>query len=86
MGYMRHKNASLPTSYCLDLLRLLASGQKDNISLSVVDVIVFDIEQLIYSIFLKSTELDEQSDGSRKRLLDYKVLLPWHLGKSDGVA
>lgn len=66
--------------------RLLASCQENNIALRVVDIVVLNIEQLIYSIFLKSTEFNKQPDRTCKCLFNDKVLLPRHLRKLDHVA
>lgn len=77
---------STPTSYGLDLPRLFASSQEDNVSLRIIDILILNIEQLIYSIFLECTEFHKQSNRTCERLFDDKVLFPRHLRKSDHAA
>ena len=43
---------------------MVASQQEDDISLALVDVVVFEKEDFVDSIRLELTELDKQADGT----------------------
>lgn len=64
-----------PTGNSDTLVCLLSSCKEDDILLGCVDIVIFQKENLVNTVVLKSGEVDEQPDGTGQRLLDYKILL-----------
>lgn len=64
-----------PTSHRAHMLRLLATNEKDDISLGGVDVCILQQKHAVYTVFLQHGELDEQADRTRQLLADDEVLL-----------
>jgi hypothetical protein len=63
----------------LNVLWLLASGQKDDVALRVVDIAILYVEDLVDAILLQGAELDEQANWTSKRLFNHKILLARNL-------
>jgi hypothetical protein len=63
------------TCYCARLFGILAANEENDIPLAGVDIVVFQEKDLVYAIFLKGAELDEQANGTGQRLLNDQILL-----------
>jgi hypothetical protein len=57
--------------YHADLVGILSADEEDNVSLAGVDIVILQEERLVHAIFLKSAELDNQTDSTGQRLLQY---------------
>lgn len=49
----------LRTCYCLHVLGLFGAGEKDDILLRCLDILVFENEELLNAILLERAEFDE---------------------------
>lgn len=58
-----------------------ASRNKDNIALAGICVVILQNEELVYSIFLKDSDLDYSSDRTNKALIENDILLPANLDR-----
>lgn len=58
------------TSYCLRMACLFTPSQKHHVPLRGVDVVVFQQEYSVHSIFLKRRELDKDTNRSGQSFLN----------------
>ena len=75
----RETQKTSPTSYRLDLLGLLSSCEENDVPLRGFDIAVLEYEQALDAVLLKCAELDKETNGTKKILLNYQVLLATHL-------
>lgn len=54
----------------------LATSYEDDIPLAGVGVLVLEEEELVYAVFLESSDLDDGTDRARQAALKNEVLLP----------
>lgn len=55
-------NKSSPTCYRIGMAAALASGDKDDIALARVDIVVLQNEELVDAVLLERRDLDDDSD------------------------
>ena len=58
---------------------MVASQQEDDVSLALVHIVVLEKKDLVDSVCLEFTELDEQTDSARQTALDNQILLASNL-------
>jgi len=63
------------TGYGPRLFGILASNEKHHVTLTGVDIVIFQKEDLVNTVFLESAKFDEKTNRPSQRLLNDQVLL-----------
>lgn len=59
--------------------RALAASDEDDVALTGIDVVIFQDEELVDTIFLKCSNLDYQANGANQAAVEDDILLSSYL-------
>lgn len=67
------------TGYYFRMPARVSTGYEDDVSLTGIEIFVFEDEELVHAILLERSYFDDVSDWSNKAAIEYQVLLAANL-------